>query len=457
MRSPDSSTSVPDLELESPVRGSSLRSAFEWTGRVIAILSLAFLIWQSIHALRAKLSERVTGAQLRSALARWSTRASPGAIHVVLDSVPQPELRDWLAALRKVGTETSWEGPKLGATALNVEPVVDPMHSARIWIAAPSASGLLVRDEVGAIDSARVRASGSVLTTPHVSGIVTAAGGNAIAAARLPDSVVVKPVLLIGIASWEGKFVLASLEERGWTVDARLGIGPGNEVVQARAKERPAAVIDTARYSAVIALDSSAARYARSIGEYVRAGGGFIAAGPAAALPAFAGLMPGATQAPTLAGSFDIDSANPRRALQLMPIAALKPGAIALEMRDTRTAIAARRIERGRVLQVGYLDTWRWRMGGLDENPSSAYRSWWSGMVSSVAYGPRVPRPAESGAVSTEPTPLASLVGSLGEPRLRPDINSSLLGDPRLLPVLFAILMAALFFEWASRRLRGRP
>jgi hypothetical protein len=429
----------------------SVRAITEWVLRSLAILLLLFLIWQAVHALSERSVGRAKGAGIRSALASWSTRESPQRAHVVFDSTPDPDVRDWVAALRGSGTATSWEGPELTPSALSLESVADPKHATRVWVAAASGSGIVIRDALGPIDSVFVRSGGAVLTTQKVSGVVSAALGGAAATAVLRDSLTVRPVLLIGIASWEGKFILASLEEHGWTVDARFSIGPNNSVVQAGRLAAPR--IDTAHYSVVIALDSAAARYAASIGEYVRQGGGFIATGAAAAIPAFAGLMPGATAAVLESGSFDVDSATPRRALALMPIDRLKAGALAIEKRDANTAVAARRVGKGRVVQVGYIDTWRWRMGGADD-PVTAYRGWWSAMVSSVAYAPRIPLHRTS---AVEPTPVATLVGTLGVPTSVAEAGGTFLNDPRLLPALFALLLAVLFLEWTSRRLRGRP
>jgi hypothetical protein len=297
-----------------------------------------------------------------------------------------------------------------------------------------------------------------VFTTSHVDGVVRAAPGDraagAAATALLHDSLTIRPVLLLGIAAWESKFVLASLQEYGWKVDARFGLSPKGDVVQGAR----ALVIDTAHYSAVIALDSSAARYARRIGDYVRQGGGFVAAGAAAALPVFAPLLPGTVGAPLHDAPFETDSAHPRRALAVMPISRLKPGAVVIETRngapDGPVAVAAYRLGTGRVLQMGYLDIWRWRMGGVDADPVAAYQSWWSKVVSGVAYAPRATLPV--GAI-VEPTPVATLVGTLGPPTTSVAERGSLLDDPRLLPLLFALLMATLFAEWTSRRLRGQP
>jgi hypothetical protein len=141
-----------------------------------------------------------------------------------------------------------------------------------------------------------------------------------------------------------------------------------------------------------------------------------------------------------------------------MPISRLRLGAVVIETRsgapDAVVTVAAQRLGTGRVLQIGYLDIWRWRMGGVDADPVASYRSWWSKVVSSVAHAPRATLPA--GALA-EPTPVATLVGTLGPPTRNAAARGSLLDDPRLLPLLFALLMATLLAEWTSRRLRGRP
>jgi hypothetical protein len=148
-----------------------------------------------------------------------------------------------------------------------------------------------------------------------------------------------------------------------------------------------------------------------------------------------------------------IDSLAPRKMLQLAPLRQLKPTALAIESRGNDVAAAAWRVGQGRVLQVGYLDTWQWRLGGIGETVSP-YRGWWSTMVSSIAFAPRYPRIA---AASVEPTPMASLVSILGAPESKAKEEGSIMDDPRLLPFLFGLLMTTLLAEWASRRLRGRP
>jgi hypothetical protein len=104
-------------------------------------------------------------------------------------------------------------------------------------------------------------------------------------------------------------------------------------------------------------------------------------------------------------------------------------------------------------MQVGYDETWRWRMGGGDE-AQAAHREWWSRIVAAVAYAPVVSR-TSSASVITDETPLASLVDALG-PASRFDTNVAPRGDrARVTRILFFILLGALLLEWASRRARG--
>lgn len=443
------------------------------------LVALVLGMVAAVMTLRERPAVHVRGgpAAVSSALSRWSTVENPARAHVTFDSMPTADVREWLAALPPAGTAVSWDGASLAPAAIALEPVVDPKRPLRVWVAAPQNDDVAVRDSVGLIDSVRARSGGALLTVADAEGVVRAVVRGTIASDVRRDSIVVRPVLVLGVASWEGKFIMASLEEHGWRVDARFALAPTGDVVQGVPAAVGEARIDTSRYAAVIALDTSAVKYAGRIGEYVRRGGGFIASGGAAALPAFASLLPASTSPTRPDSPFDIDSTRPRRALALAPLVRLTRDAVAMEMIDDRVAVAARRVGRGRVLQVGYLDTWRWRMGGLSgsgsadgraSEPVRDYRAWWSAMVSSVAYAPRIEL-AGSGArgEGTDATPLASLVGTLGVAtplQAEGDRSQSFgaqmyetLSDPRLLTALFAVILGALLVETASRRLRGKP
>jgi hypothetical protein len=123
-----------------------------------------------------------------------------------------------------------------------------------------------------------------------------------------------------------------------------------------------------------------------------------------------------------------------------------------LESRDGVAMIAARRVDAGRVMQVGYDESWRWRMAGGDEG-AAAHREWWSRLLAAVAYTPLVPR--NSGVIAVDETPLASLVDALGpatptNARLAPRTDSR-----RITWILFTLIVVSLLAEWTSRRLRG--
>lgn len=426
--------------------------------RALAFVALGALLAYTIYARRQSPPARAAGGEVAEALVRWSTYEAPGRVHVTFDSAPSPDVRDWLAALNGAGTETTWGGAAPPPTAVTVEPVADPARPVRVWAAAPSGARIVLRDALGGLDSATAGRTGARIVLPNLEGpvraMVASTGGVAEASAALRDSLVLRPVLLLGQAGWEAKFVFAALEEHGWKVDARLAVAPSGDV-----RQGPAAVrVDTARYAAVIALDSVAGRYARQIIRYVQNGGGLLALGDGAALASLAPVLPAVvTGPPSLPGVFT-DSIAPRNALSLAPLGRVKEGALVLETRTGQAgradviAAAAWRAGEGRVVQVGYHDSWRWRMNGPSDDPVRGHRAWWAALVSGVAYAPQVAQPVTQ---LLEPTPLASLVAALGRASPRPAAVAGVLDDPRLVPLLFGLLLAALFFEWASRRLRG--
>ena len=434
-----------------PDRRRLVRILLERTARLTALGLIALLIGHSLYALGARASLRAEGPEVGDALARWSTSTTPRRIHVSLDSLPTPHQRDWLAAFPGADTEASWNGDTPAPSAVSVEPVADPQHPSKVWVGASPGARVELRDDLGPVDSVTVEGSGAVFVLPRLEGRVAATfDSHVLATTDLRDSISIRSGLVVGMAGWEAKFVVAALEERGWEMDARLAVAPSGDVEQGAARIR----LDTARYSFVVAIDSVIKRYADQLPGYVRRqGGGLIVVGHASAVPELEPLLPARWGIPTRPVDFRPETADdPRRSFAMGDLYNLKRGAAVLESRDEDAAVAAWRAGEGRVIQIGYLDTWRWRMAGLGSDAVEGHRLWWAALASGVAYAPRsdraIPEPVE-------PTPLASLIDGIGAPEPAAIELASILDDPRLLPLLFGALVGLLFLEWASRRLRG--
>ena len=422
------------------------RRGAEWALRAAFIVALVLAVEEALTTMSQRPSLQASGGDgsIRAALREWSSVSRPVKVRLRFDSTPSPVTLAWAAALPGAGTAVSWES-SLAPLAMEIEPVADPKRRSRVWIAAPSESRVALADSLGALDSVVVRKFGSSAGPSIVHGFVRGAVDGEIAVTNLSDSLSLRPILVLGRAGWEAKFLVAALEEYGWKVDARLFLSPRNDVVQGSA-----APIDTSRYSAVVVVDSSASRYASSIEQYVQRGGGLVAVGEGGTMRGLSGILPASSGEELPPGEFK--TADPRRALALRPLVSLKPDAIALEKRGSRVAIAARRVGRGRVVQVGYEDSWRWRMEGRGD-PVEDYRNWWSSVVSSAAYAPRIAvvRP-ESG----DPAPIATLVSSLGQPTSgeRRFVTG---GDALWMLILFIVASGAFVLETASRRVDGKP
>lgn len=414
--------------------------------RALLLLALALAIEEAVTVMKQRPSLRAAGGDgaIQKSLHGWSTRSFPADVHAVFDSTPSPATLDWIAALPGAGTRISWESslPPLG---VGVEPLVDPKRGSRILVAAPPGSEVGLSDSLGVMDGVAVRRVGGTAGPVMVHGAPRATLRGFSAISDQPDSLVIRPILVLGRAGWAGKFLISSLEEYGWKVHARLLVSPGIDVAQGSS----APVIDTARYSAVVVLDSSVARYASEIQQYVRRGGGLVAIGEGVSLNALSAIFP-ATAGGEIPGG-DVATAQPRSGLALRPLA-LKPGSIPLEKRGNDVAIAARRFGNGRVVQVGYVDSWRWRMGGRGDALED-YRNWLSSVVSSAAYAPPIEKTA-SGA--SDPAPLATLYSALDSPS--GGARKFGAGDgARWMIILFIIAVSALVFETASRRIGGKP
>jgi hypothetical protein len=150
-------------------------------------------------------------------------------------------------------------------------------------------------------------------------------------------------------------------------------------------------------------------------------------------------------------GFAELPDSAPARGLVLAPVVRQVPGTVVLERRDSLITVAARRVERGRVVQIGYPDTWRWHMQAGDSGVAG-HRAWWAGMVAAVANAPAIARPPVAAA---DPAPLATAIDRLGAPSVL-SRGGHRRGDEGLPGWVFAAIVLALVAEWASRRMHGR-
>jgi hypothetical protein len=420
----------------------SRRSRFEIACRFAAFGLIGWLLGDSVIPSTPRTLDRATGADVATRLAAWTRAPATTALHGVLPNTPDGWVVDWLAALRHSNHAVSWSGSP-PALAVAVEALSDPNGGVRIDVAAPQGSTVVLHDRGGAIDSARVVGFGASVVTPIAIGSITARLGAEHAVAAEPEAVSARSIVVIGVAGWEGKFIVSALEEQGWPVIAKFSVAPNVDVAQGAI-----ATLDTSRVAAIIAIDSLVQSQAAAVERFVRSGGGLVLAGPSSLSPALRSLAPGSLGARTRPALQASDTMR-LGSTGFYPVAALNAGGIALDRRSDGIALAARRVGAGRVLQVGYDDSWRWRMAGA-QGSERAHREWWSRIVSAVAY---VPTPARPATIGSESAPLARLIDRLGPPQTAPAWQGS--RNPLDERILLTAIMILLIAEWGSRRLRG--
>jgi hypothetical protein len=336
----------------------------------------------------------------------------PARIQLVLDSVVPPVERDWLAAIQRSGTRVTWDSPGLVPMGVSLASVADPAGASELSIAAPIKSVMVLHDAVGPIDSVTVGDGGARVELPGIENRIGVSFGKSTASAAMRDSVVFKRLLVEGSAGWETKFTIAALTERGWKVDALTHVAPGVDV-----REGNPVSPDTARYAAVIAIDSTAALISHGAASFVRNGGGLVALHDASGIGPHTGTS------------------------------------VVLE-RKAGGKVVASRSGAGRVVRIGYKDLWRNRMSDDDSttDPAATHRAWLAAIVSAVAYAPRV---AITPAVDADPAPLADMVDRIGaRTTSRNEVPSPFRSEVPS-SVLFGVLLISLLLELASRRLRG--
>jgi hypothetical protein len=419
------------------------RRALEWLLRTALVALLAAALWRSTQRAPARPEQRRATARTLSRTVHDATRdARITAIDLSVDSLPTEAHRGWLRALRGAGVAVHWHGtpPPL---ALAAERAREPNAPVRVLLAADAGAEVTLTDSAGTLDTLRPRGGGAALEAADVVGMVRARRGSFAASTSIAPAAAPRAVLVLGRASWESKFVLAALGDAGWTLRAWLPAAPGVAVV-----DRALLPIDTARYDVVVALDSTAASLAPDIARFVAAGGGLVVGGDATTLEALRTLVPARAGA-RRPGRILLDADTVTRAdLPLRPLTAFRADAVRLERQGADVTVAVRRAGRGRVLAIGYDESWRWRMLGGSSGPA-AHRAWWSRSVGLVA-----PEHEQTALRTADAAPTAALVEALG-PASRSSASS---GDGAAARLPLAILLGiavALLVETASRRLRG--
>jgi hypothetical protein len=344
---------------------------------MVAMLTLVLRLWTGSSAAGGDATVGTTS--LDSALAAWST-TPPSAAVVNAVTVPDGAQRDWLVALRRNGLSLGWTISDSSGAALVVEPAPLPESPARIIAIGRASGDVILSDDLGRIDSARTGQRGVAQWRATPIGAARASLGAVVAAASPRDSLVSRPVLVLGQAGWEAKFVVAALEEDGWSVVTRLAVGPGAIVRQGSAVR-----VDTSTLSAIVVLDSTSQLDASEVAGFVNDGGGLVASGAGVNHPA---LAHAASRAPVVRQRGRNRRVVRARTAQWTagPDAVGERRAVALERRGDAPVVAARRVGSGRVIAAGYDDTWRLRMTPTADDAPASHRIWWSSLVSGVAH-----------------------------------------------------------------------
>jgi hypothetical protein len=411
--------------------------------RALLMAALAIALWRAVRSASAAMVTRAsTVRELPPVMREASRDARIGALDVRVDSAPAARERDWLAALSRAGVAVRWQGgpPVL---ALDVRRTPEPESRVRLLVVADSSVPWAITDSAGALDSVRVLGGRGVLESPLVVGRAMVHRGRWQASAAVPREPAPRAVLVLGRVSWESKFVAAALQETGWTVRTRAPAAPG--VVVSDAALLP---IDTSRYAAAIALDSTAADLAPALARFVAQGGGLVLAGSAPHVVVLRALAPANTAARRPGRILLAGDSVTRADLAVRPLIAIRADAVRLEGTDAEPAVVVRRAGLGRVLTLRYDDSWQWRMLG-GASGLAAHERWWSHIVSAVA-----PDADTTAATAQEGAPLAALVAAVGPAIPATAASASSESAPLPLILLMAIVLT-LLAETASRRFRG--
>jgi hypothetical protein len=405
---------------------------------------------------------------LRKAVLTMAAHAgAPDTLLLPLRAVPPAPVRAAVHAMRTAGVPVLWSD-STGARDLALSVARAPVPGAPLTVRVSGARGAAVqlRDAGGLLDSTAATGLVHAWSLQSASPPLTVQVARGRATAALPDSVAARRLLVVADPGWESKFVVAALEEAGWQVDGRFRVSPtGAVTVGAPLK------LDTARYAAVLVLDSTTVN-AAALSTFVSQGGGLVLGGDALRLPALSALRP--ARATSLRGGIAgaLLTDTPRRGLEAWEV---EPAANVVVLEEDRgdhshaePALLARRVGAGRVVAMPYRETWRWRMEGSDAGMAE-HREWWHSAVTAAVDGQRVASPAAApltDALPGEAAPYADLVARSGAPlpawtsdegvNTMRDANGRANGRSLSWSLLLLLsALAALLAEWTSRRLRG--
>ncbi|HYW51775.1 MAG TPA: hypothetical protein VE861_14265 [Gemmatimonadaceae bacterium] len=425
----------------------------------LGILCIALILWKLLAAPRTdRLTTSIMPAGTLDASLAAMLRAKSDTVTVDAAGVPDARARAMLRAVRGSGHVVQLQaGSPLPALAVTAESEWRASGGTRVQVVGDDSLRGAMRDGAGLLDSVRLDSSGLRARSGPVQGAITVhadgvRSASAVLAATSPEEA---RVLVVGAATWESRFLVAALEESGWPVDVAVSLSPRVTIAQG-AMRTPS----RSRHAIVVVLPGAPSSALSALPAFVRSGGGLVIVGEAARAASLSSLRAGAPGT-TISGEVGAEaSSTPRHGLDLVPIASLTPNGIALESRDGRTAVAARRVGAGRVVQVGYDNSWLWRMAGDDESPG-AHRRWWNSLLSGI-----VPLAAPVPGIALRPeddtldaAPMAALARDLGLPGVR-TARASTSGAASLtasLDVRWLLVLSLLSFvaSWTLRRWRG--
>ena len=425
---------------------------------VLAFACMALLLW---HLLTPGATDRATATvaadgALDTPLATL-IRANAETLTVALAGAPDARARAELRAVRGSGHVVRLTTSRaLAATAVAIENEWRALGGTRIQAVGSDSAAAAVSDGAGLLDTLQLGAAGVRTSSGPVQGAlrVSSMNGRASASSLRATLPVTARVLVVGEASWESRFLIAALEEAGWPVDVAVSLSPKVTIEQGSTRTP-----SIARHAVTIVLPGASASAVAALPAFVRAGGGVLIVGDAARMARLSSLRAGAPSSVITGEAGAEASTTPRNGLDLDPVGALNPGSVALEMRNGHTAVAARRVGAGRVVQVGYENSWLWRMAGNDDAPV-AHRRWWTALVSSVIAQRAPIRDVmlDDEHDTLDAAPVASLARDIGLPTLRnvatASVSRSFVAalDPRW---LLALAVLSLVASWTLRRWRG--